>query len=209
MSWSLPWRCGVTISIQKRPQDRVEFSLVLRGLFRYLTLLFSLPVLFILGGPIWEGVWQALKNRLITTDLLITLGVLAAYLYSIVSVVRDQGHVYFEVGCMVLVFVTLGRWLEAHGKLQTSAALDALADLLPDQVRRVRNAESYRIENSRDRPRRARWPKSASAKDSDSANARPRRREPLPDGFRRDADPAMGEKVARSSGTRAGRWAAV
>jgi heavy metal translocating P-type ATPase len=118
--------------------DPSQFSLILRGLFRYLALLFSLPVLFILGAPIGEGVWQALKRRTITTDLLITLGVVAAFLYSIVSVVRDQGHVYFEVACMVLVFVTLGRWLEAHGKLQTSAALDALARLLPDQVRRVR-----------------------------------------------------------------------
>ena len=121
-------------------QDPSHFSAVLGGLFRYLTLLFSLPVFFILGEPIWEGVWQALKRHAITTDLLILLGVLAAYLYSIVSVVRDQGSIYFEVGCMVLVFVTLGRWLEAHGKLQTSTALDALARLLPDRVRRVTKA---------------------------------------------------------------------
>ena len=35
-----------------------------------------------------------------------------------VSVFRGAGHVYFEVGCAVLVMVTFGRWLEATGKLR-------------------------------------------------------------------------------------------
>ncbi len=38
---------------------------------------------------------------------------------------------------MILVMTTLGRWLEATGKLKANAALDALTRLLPDQVRRV------------------------------------------------------------------------
>ena len=63
-------------------------------------------------------------------DLLIVLGVAAAYVYSAISVVRGAGHVYFEVGCAVLVMVTIGRWLEATGKLRTTAALDALEKLL-------------------------------------------------------------------------------
>jgi P-type E1-E2 ATPase len=45
--------------------------------------------------------------------------------------------VYFEVGCMVLVLVTLGRWLEATGKIRTSEAIESLARLMPDSVRRV------------------------------------------------------------------------
>jgi heavy metal translocating P-type ATPase len=48
--------------------------------------------------------------------------------------VRGAGHVYFEVACAVLVMVTIGRWLEATGKLRTTAALDALQKLLPHRV---------------------------------------------------------------------------
>jgi heavy metal translocating P-type ATPase len=70
-------------------------------------------------------------------ELLLALGVAAAYGYSVVSVVRNQGQVYFEVGCMVLVLVTLGRWLEANGRLQTTRVIESLRKLLPETVRRV------------------------------------------------------------------------
>ena len=112
----------------------------LEGLFRYLGLLFSLPVLFLLGWPLAENAWRHLRAGLFGTDLLLVTGVVASYVYSALSVFRGGGHVYFEVGCIVLVMVTLGRWLEATGKLKTSAALEALERLLPTTVRRVTEA---------------------------------------------------------------------
>jgi heavy metal translocating P-type ATPase len=117
----------------------------LRGLFRYLSLLFALPVLLILGGPLLDSAWQALRRGELTTDLLLVVGVAASYVYSAVSVVRDEGSVYFEVGCMVLVLVTLGRWLEATGKLKTGAAIEALHRLLPDTARLVRGGEAQSV----------------------------------------------------------------
>jgi len=114
-----------------------ELSRVLRSVFRWASLVFSAPVLWLLGGPIARGVWQSLRRRVITTDLLILLGVIAAYTLSVISVLRGEGHVYFEVGSMVLVFVSLGRWLEAKGKRRTGESLDMLAALLPTTVRRL------------------------------------------------------------------------
>src|SRR5690606_29283369 len=61
--------------------------------------------------------------------------------YSVVSVLRGDGHVYFEVGCVILIAVTLGRWLEATAKQKTTAALAALERLLPDDVRVVREGD--------------------------------------------------------------------
>ncbi len=107
----------------------------LADLFRYLCLVLSLPVLFLLGGPMLESALA--DGRRGSADLLIVVGVAAAYVYSALSVLRGTGHVYFEVGCAVLVMVTLGRWLEATGKLKTTAALEALERLLPDQACRI------------------------------------------------------------------------
>jgi heavy metal translocating P-type ATPase len=107
---------------------------VLRNLFRYLSLLFALPVLPLLGGPLLENALAELRRGRLASDLLLVVGVVASYVYSVQSVLFDDGPVYFEVGCMVLVFVTLGRWLEATGKLRTTSALDGLTKLLPDSV---------------------------------------------------------------------------
>jgi heavy metal translocating P-type ATPase len=111
------------------------FAETLRGVFRWATLVFSLPVLYLLGGPIAEGVAQSLRRRVMTTDLLILAGIIAAYSYSINSVLKGSGHVYFEVGAMVMVFVSIGRWLEAKGKHRAGTSLDKLTQLLPDKVR--------------------------------------------------------------------------
>jgi heavy metal translocating P-type ATPase len=109
----------------------------LQGLFRYTSLVFALPVLLLLGGPLLDNAWRTLREGRLATDMLLVVGVAASYLYSVVSVARGQGPVYFEVGCAVLVLVTLGRWLEATGKLRTTAALEALHRLLPDSARLV------------------------------------------------------------------------
>ena len=109
-------------------------------LARFACLLFSAPVLLLLGGPLVEGAAADLRRGRLSIDLLLVAGVAAAFGISAWATWRGAGHVYFEVGCMVLVAVTLGRWLEASGKLQTTAALRELESLLPDRVRRVRRA---------------------------------------------------------------------
>ena len=114
-----------------------QVSRVLADLFRYLSLLFSWPVVYLLAGPLVRNAWQQLRHGAAATDLLLVLGVGAAFAYSTVSLFRGTGHLYFEVGSVVLVFVTLGRWLETTGRQEAGAALDALAKLLPEEVRRV------------------------------------------------------------------------
>ncbi|MBI3864306.1 MAG: heavy metal translocating P-type ATPase [Planctomycetia bacterium] len=108
------------------------------GLFRYLCLLFSFPVVILLGGPLADSAWRALRRGSLSTDLLLLTGTAAAFVLSAVSVFRDRGPIYFEVACVILVMVTLGRWFEAAGRLRAGAALDELQRLLPEFVRVIR-----------------------------------------------------------------------
>lgn len=108
-------------------------------LFRYACLLFATPVLLILGLPLVEDVSQQLRQGRISTDVLLVAGVIASFIYSVVALLTGQPHVYFEVGCMVLVAVTLGRWVEATGKWKTTQSLRSLATLLPKTVRLIRH----------------------------------------------------------------------
>lgn len=111
-------------------------AVVLWNLCRYACLIFSLPVLWMLGRPVAEGAWQSLRRGAPTTDLLLLAGTAAAYVYSVTSTVRGDGPVYYEIGCAVLVLVTLGRFLEARGKQRAAAALESLEKLLPAEVRK-------------------------------------------------------------------------
>ena len=121
----------------KHFSDDTTLAGAIDGLFRYATLLFAVPVLLLLGGPLLANAWQAVRRGVLTADVLILFGVVGAYIYSTVSVVRGEGSIYFEVGCVVLAFLTLGRWFEASGKMKMSQALDDLAKLLPDSVHQV------------------------------------------------------------------------
>jgi heavy metal translocating P-type ATPase len=126
-----------------------QFEATLCGVFRWLTLLFSLPVYYLLGLPLAECCWRQIKAGAGAADLLLVVGVAAAFLASIPAVVLDNGPVYFEVGVLVLVFVTLGRWLEARCKQRASQALDGLGRLLPEtvQVRSENGAKSVPLDD--------------------------------------------------------------
>lgn len=110
---------------------------VFHEILRYACLLFATPVLILLGGPLVEASLDALQQRRFTTDVLLLIGVCAAFGYSITSLLLGLPDVYFEVACMILVAVTLGKWLEATAKLKATQALRSLRQLLPATVRRV------------------------------------------------------------------------
>ena len=117
--------------------ERDSFQVLLFEVFRWLSMLFALPVLLLLGVPLLQNAVESWQRRVYSTDLLIVLAVIAAYVTSVVNVLRESGTTYFEVGATVLVMITLGRWIEAAGKQKATESLDKLLTLLPDKVAKV------------------------------------------------------------------------
>ena len=115
---------------------------LLDDVLRYLGLLFSLPVWFVLGQPLLMSAVSSLRRGIPATDFLVCLGVIAAFGFSIISTWRGSGAVYYEVACVILVLITLGRWLESQGKLQATSALEDLGRMLPEMVC-LRTAEKH------------------------------------------------------------------
>lgn len=126
-----------TFFLWSQAENASASAAILYDVARYACLLFTLPVLLLLGGPLVEDACAELRSGRASLNLLLLSGVAASFAYSLWAVFAAAGHVYFEVACMVLVAVTLGRWLEASGKLRTTAELRRLEKLLPDVVRRV------------------------------------------------------------------------
>lgn len=122
-----------------------ELTTQLGSLMQYLSLLFATPVFLLLGAPIFSHATGLSRYRYAPTDALVLLGVAAAFLYSYVSTLRGRGETYYETACGILVFVTLGRWLEARGRLRASDAISALERLLPDTVTVQRDGHTVEI----------------------------------------------------------------
>ena len=138
-------------------------SATLAGLFRYVVLLFSLPVLAMLGFPLFEHAWSNLRRGVLSTDWLLASGVGASFAVSFLSVIRGEGPIYFEVGCVILVMTALGRWLEATGRVQAGAALDSSGEAPagPGPANRGRAGALVPRSRSGSAIRSASWPASA------------------------------------------------
>jgi copper/silver-translocating P-type ATPase len=91
-----------------------QAALALQGLQRMGALLLSLPVLVLLGLPLAEAVLR--MGRWLSADALIVLGTSAAWAASVWNTLRGGGEVYYDTATMVLVLVSLGRWLDLRAK---------------------------------------------------------------------------------------------
>jgi Cu2+-exporting ATPase len=97
-----------------------------RGLLQAVHLLLwvlATPLIVILGGPFIGSAWREARHGRITTDMLVSIGILAAYGYSAFEVLIGGAHVYFDTAAMVLMLFTLGRYLEAMGRVRTARSL--------------------------------------------------------------------------------------
>ena len=90
------------------------------------------PVVFWCAWPFHRAAAVSARHLGSTMDTLVSLGVLAAYGYSVVELLLDpagRGHLYFEVAAVVTTFLLLGRYLEARAKDSGREAMRSLLDL--------------------------------------------------------------------------------
>jgi len=99
------------------------------------------PVQVLLGREFYENSYKALvRNRTANMDVLIALGSSTAYLYSVARLLGFPGEgLYFDTAALILVFITLGNYLEARSKGQASEAIRSLLEMAADTATRIRD----------------------------------------------------------------------
>ena len=100
-----------------------------------------------LAIPFYKSAWASIKGGLANMDVLVTIGTVSIYLYSVYMLffsphaAHGMAHVYFEVGVMVIGFVSLGKFLEHRTKKSSLNSLGLLLKLTPTQVNVQRDGE--------------------------------------------------------------------
>ena len=148
--------------------------------WQWLALNLATPVVIWGAWPFHRAAWANLRHGTATMDTLISLGVLAAWLWSLYALVfgdagmadmrmsfdliPEQGagssEIYLETAAVVTTFILAGRYFEARAKRRAGAALTALLELGAKEVSLESTAASCRSSSS------------ASATASSSARAR-------------------------------------
>ena len=93
--------------------------------------LLATPVQALLGWPFYKNSYKAIvTNGRANMDVLIALGSTTAYVYSIAVLLEViAGGLYFDTAALILVFITLGNYLEARSKGQAGEALRKLLEM--------------------------------------------------------------------------------
>jgi Cu2+-exporting ATPase len=95
-------------------------------------------IIFFYGGTIFlKSAWGELKARLPGMMTLISLAIVAAYLYSVATTFLISGSEFFWELATLIVVMLLGHWMEMRSVTNAQGALKELAKLLPDTAELV------------------------------------------------------------------------
>ncbi|WP_050786803.1 heavy metal translocating P-type ATPase [Rhodobacter ferrooxidans] len=114
----------------------------------YLEFVLATPVVLWAALPFFLRGWNSVVNRSPNMWTLISLGVAAAYIYSLFAVflpdlfpeAYQMGHgvgTYFEASVVIVALVFFGQVLELRARERTGDAIRALLDLAPKTARRI------------------------------------------------------------------------
>jgi P-type Cu+ transporter len=109
-------------------------------------------VLFWSGSQFFTGMWAALKHRSANMHTLISVGVSAAYLYSIVATLfphifpkEAAAEPFWDVTTVVIALVVLGLAMESKAKGKTSEAIKKLIGIQAKTARVIRGGVQKEI----------------------------------------------------------------
>jgi len=133
--------------------------------WQWLSLALAGPVIVWAAWPFHKAAWINLRHGAATMDTLISMGTIAALLWSLyalffgtagmpgmthpfeftVAPSDGAGNIYLEVGAGVTTFILAGRYFEKRSKRQAGAALRALLELGAKEVAVLRQGVETRI----------------------------------------------------------------
>ncbi|MCL5673114.1 MAG: heavy metal translocating P-type ATPase [Deltaproteobacteria bacterium] len=96
-------------------------------------------VQFSAGLTFYKGAYYSLKNGSSNMDVLVSLGITAAYFYSVASVFLIKGSLYFDMAVLLILFIRFGKLLEKISKEKAASSLKSLFKLQANKANLIDN----------------------------------------------------------------------
>ncbi len=107
----------------------------------WVALALALPVVTWAAWPFHRATAINARHGAATMDTLVSIGIVTATLWSVGTLILDDGEPYLEIATVVTTFLLTGRLLEARARRSSGAALRALLDLGAGHVTLLRDGE--------------------------------------------------------------------
>lgn len=115
------------------------------------SLLVTTPVVFYCGWPFLAGAWRGVVNGSPNMELLIAIGALSSYGYSVYATFTG-GEVYYETAAMIVTLILTGRLLENAAKRRASGGIERLMELCSGQAQRFSGGDLETVDPRELRP---------------------------------------------------------
>lgn len=115
----------------------------------YVQFVIGFIVQFWIGRTFYVSAYHGLKNKVLGMDILVVLGTTTAFFYSSYNLfisTNPDAILYFEVGALVIVIVTIGKYLEHKVKEKTAESLNELVNLGSKQALVVKGDEQKLVD---------------------------------------------------------------
>jgi heavy metal translocating P-type ATPase len=110
-----------------------------RRMIPLVLMVLSAPAVFWSAAPILRAAWFGLRRGVIRVELLLALGILAAWGYSSSQAIAGGDHIYFDTACAIVTLLLAGKLLEHGAKQRTARAVELLYRLMPRKARVLRD----------------------------------------------------------------------
>jgi P-type Cu+ transporter len=113
--------------------------------WQWVAMVLATPVVVWAAWPIHRAALTNLRRRTATMDTLISMGVIAAYAWSLYALLSGTAELYLEVAAGVTTLILAGRYLEARAKRRAGSAIRALISLGAKDVAVLRDGAEVRV----------------------------------------------------------------
>src|SRR6266545_4322784 len=108
-------------------------------------LAFSTPVALWASSVFHVGAWRSIRSGVLNMSVLVSLGILVSYLFSLGLTFTVGGETFYEAAVMLATFLLFGHWMEMKARRGSSDAVRKLLELAPSEANVERDGRIRRM----------------------------------------------------------------